>query len=485
MTEWWNNLKAWLSIFWAHADAVPIRIKIMGMVAGTAFLVGGWSIFQVNEVMKQEAERQCHDMSIALASELAVRAQEYVLLNDLLGLTQLLKNAVKNLPDLRYAFVLDNHGEVIAHSFEGGFPLDLLKVEHGISPAVESLAIKTNEGQVWDAVIPILKGEGGLLRAGVSERRSETARLSLLNALMLTTIVVAGLGILFSGLLTWLLTRPLKELVNFTRMLKTRDFSARVTRITDDEIGQLAAAFNEMAAQLEMAERVRQDADAMRSGFLQKVILAQEEERKRIACELHDQTAQSLAFLMLELRILEQAQDQAAINASIGRLRQALTQELNSIRNMAMELRPLVLDDMGVSAAIESYVRRFEEGYGMKIDLYLDGFDGIHLPFYVEIALYRIVQEAMLNVVRHAAASNVTVIIERIENEIRGVVEDNGRGFDVSSLAATHRFGIYGMKERAQLLGGSLSVESEPGQGTMVSFVIPIRQVFAEDARLP
>lgn len=473
----WKQLRRRFASFWFWADSVPIRMKIMGMVAGTAFLVGGWSVFQVNSVMQREAARQCYEMSMALARELSLRSQEYVLLNDVLGLNQLLRNSVRNLPDLRYAFVIDKNGDVVAHSFEGGFPMQLLSIKHDIAVPVEVLPIQTNEGRIWDAISPVLKGDAGFLRLGISEQRSNAARMQLLVALILTTLVVVALGIVFSGLLTWLLTRPLKELIKCTQTLKIGDFSVRARRISDDEIGQLAIAFNEMAAQLENAARIRAEHDAIRRNFLQKVILAQEEERKRIARELHDQIAQSLAFLMLELRILEQAKDQKAMHESIARLRSALTGELEAIRSMAMELRPLVLDEMGLAVALESYVKRFHETYGLKVDMYVHGFEDVRLPFYVETALYRIVQEALLNVVRHARASLVTFIMELVGGEIRGVVEDNGCGFDINVLVSSQRLGIYGMKERTELLGGSLEVESEPGAGTMVSFSIPIQRV--------
>lgn len=141
---------------------------------------------------------------------------------------------------------------------------------------------------------------------------------------------------------------------------------------------------------------------------------------------------------------------------------------------MSVELRPLVLDDMGVGVALENYVERFMGQYDISVEIYIQGLENRRLPSYVETSLFRIVQEAMINIVRHAAASSITIIIELIENEIRGVIEDNGKGFNVAEISYSKRLGIYGMQERALLLGGSLALESEPGQGIMVYFNIPV-----------
>jgi signal transduction histidine kinase len=261
-------------------------------------------------------------------------------------------------------------------------------------------------------------------------------------------------------------------LLNATRILTEGDFSVRAPENSGDEIGQLTSAFNQMAAKLEMAERDRLEREGIRKELLQKTITAQEEERKRIARELHDQVAQSLASLMLELKYLEQTQERRLITESVKRLRSTLVNELEAIHHMAVELRPSVLDDMGITTALEMYADEFMAKYGIKAELYIYGLKDIRLESYIETSLYRIVQEALTNVARHSKADTVTVIIELINGEIRGILEDNGIGFDMVAKTR-NRLGIYGMEERTKLLGGEFKVESEPGQGTMVTFTIP------------
>jgi signal transduction histidine kinase len=467
-----THLSSRLSFFWKMADAVPLNLKIIGMVAGTAILIGTLTTFQVYRAMEQESSRQLREMSRSIARELAARSQEYILLNDMFGLTRMLKDAVKNLPDLRYAFIVSPNKEVLAHTFEGGFPLDILRVEHDTQAGVETKMLQTNEGLILDSSAPILNGDIGVVRVGVSGRGSEYAITRLIKALVFTTLGVIVLGISFSGLLTWVITRPVMTLLNATRILTEGDFSVRAPENSGDEIGQLTSAFNQMAAELEMAERDRLEREGIRKELLQKTITAQEEERKRIARELHDQVAQSLASLMLELKYLEQTQERRLITESVKRLRSTLVNELEAIHHMAVELRPSVLDDMGITTALEMYADEFMAKYGIKAELYIYGLKDIRLESYIETSLYRIVQEALTNVARHSKADTVTVIIELINGEIRGILEDNGIGFDMVAKTR-NRLGIYGMEERTKLLGGEFKVESEPGQGTMVTFTIP------------
>ncbi len=469
-----------LHLVWAVANSLPMAVKIMGMVLGTALLIGVITIYQVRRVTTQETYAQMRDKSCTIAREFASSSTESILWNDLFGLTRSMKEAVDIRPDLRYLFILSPHNEVIAHTFNGGFPLDLLEVDGKKPPAPgggtgKAVLIQTNEGQVWDCPAPILNGELGVVRAGVSLARSKNVIDSLVLSIISAIVAVAILGLIMSAFLTWVLTRPVQSLVRATKAIRQGDYSVRLEKATPDEIGELVMAFNDMAAQMERAEEERMDKEALRREYLHKIITVQEEERRRIARELHDQVGQALASLRLDLRLIETAPDQTSLRQRIERFRNTVGHEMESIHAMALALRPPVLDDMGLVPALEQQIDSLREQHGLSIDFLHFGLEEVRLDTALETAVYRILQEALTNVIRHSGASNVTVLLEVTHGEIRGVIEDDGQGFDGSASKAD-RVGIYGMVERATLLGGSLVLESEPGEGVMVAFNIPITE---------
>ena len=206
------------------------------------------------------------------------------------------------------------------------------------------------------------------------------------------------------------------------------------------------------------------------------MIAAQEDERKRIARELHDSTGQSLTSLLLGLRRLEEAAELETLRDRVDDLREIVSASLDEVRRLAWELRPSVLDDMGLVAALQRYVTDYRERHGVAADFLTHGLDGKRLPPEVETTIYRIVQEALTNVVRHARAQNVSVMIDRRERKVLLVIEDDGVGFDPAQMVDGPRphLGLYGMRERAELLGGKFTVESSAGQGTTLFVDLPI-----------
>ena len=200
---------------------------------------------------------------------------------------------------------------------------------------------------------------------------------------------------------------------------------------------------------------------------------AQEEERRRISRELHDETSQSITSLMLGLRSVEEADSPEALHRHVQILRERLLTALDSVHQMARRLRPLALDDLGLPTALRRHVWELVDQTGLDIDLEVDGLGEERLAPDIETAVYRIVQEALANAIRHARPAQVSVVVERQAGEVIAMVEDDGTGFDVSAAAGTARLGLSGMKERAHLVGGTLTVESGPGNGTTVCLRIP------------
>jgi signal transduction histidine kinase len=218
--------------------------------------------------------------------------------------------------------------------------------------------------------------------------------------------------------------------------------------------------------------------ERVRGQLLEKIIGAQEDERKRIARELHDDTGQAITSLMVGLRAASDSCEPAA-RTQFAALREIAAQTLESVKRMARELRPALLDDLGLAAALERYVSGYRANTGLNTDLQVTGFGQAgRLPAEVELTTYRIIQEALTNVVKHAQAHSVSIVVERKPRSLVAIVEDDGRGFDVRSiLAATQeegRLGLYGMRERAELIGGRLQLESTPGSGSSVFVEVPL-----------
>ena len=451
----------------------------MGMVVGTALLIALLTALQVRRTMTDEIFRQLRERSCSTAREFASRAPEYVLVNDLFGLTRLFKDAVSNRRDLRYAFLVSPKGEVLAHSFTGGFPMELLSVKTPLPKGEGSAAVRlvTDEGVVWDCSARVMHGLLGRVRVGISTERARNTIDALVRSMVFTIGVVAAAGLLFSALLTWLLTRPIAQLAEASARIRGGDYDIHLETCCTDEVGELVDAFNEMALQLAEADRVRREQERLRKEYLRKIIEAQEEERRRVARELHDQVAQALVALQLDLRLIERAGEPEAMKERLQRLRKTIAYEMEAIHQMALALRPPVLDDMGLNAALEHYIQEFSARNGISVDFMALGLEEGRLESYIETAVYRIVQEALTNIARHAQARNVTVILELTDDgEIRGVIEDDGRGFDAEAPRRT-QMGLYGMEERVRLLGGEFSIQSRVGEGTLVSFAIPVKGV--------
>lgn len=207
-----------------------------------------------------------------------------------------------------------------------------------------------------------------------------------------------------------------------------------------------------------------------------QVLTAQEEERKRIAREMHDDTAQALTSVLVRLRLLERSAEDERLRAGLTELRDITGAALEGVRRLAIDLRPPMLDDLGLEAALRSYVQDFSRRWPTGAT-FTSGRVG-RVPPDVELVLYRIVQEALSNVARHANASQALVRLTRRGRALRMVIEDDGCGFDVDAVRGSREsgLGLFGMEERLALVGGSLRVESAVGRGTRVIAEVPLPQ---------
>jgi signal transduction histidine kinase len=219
-------------------------------------------------------------------------------------------------------------------------------------------------------------------------------------------------------------------------------------------------------------QQVRTGRERLRA-LSRRLVEIQETERRYIARELHDEAGQALTSLMVGLRLLErQAHRREAVIAGVEELMQMVDGVIDNLHRLSMHLRPAALDHLGLVAALRQYAEAISGQHGLTLEFEAVGL-AERLPPDMEASVHRIVQEALTNVVRHAQATRVDVLLERRGDKLVVLVEDNGVGFDPATVYESGRLGVFGMRERTEMLGGTLTVESSPGAGTTLLLEIP------------
>ena len=231
----------------------------------------------------------------------------------------------------------------------------------------------------------------------------------------------------------------------------------------DEEIVTLLAA--QAAVAIENAGSVQRDA-------LRRAVQAQEAERKRLARELHDETGQALTSILLGLAAVESSKTAEEAHAAAADLRGLVVETLQSVRRLAVELRPSALDDFGLEPALRRLGETVREGGTLDVQVETR-LGAVRLPADVETALYRIVQEALTNAVKHAGANHVSVVVTRKATGVQVMIEDDGSGFDPAARS-TGGLGLLGMRERVELLDGTLAIDTSPGAGTTLIVELPL-----------
>jgi PAS domain S-box-containing protein len=268
------------------------------------------------------------------------------------------------------------------------------------------------------------------------------------------------------------------------RLVETGRFHGELTHRRQDgkriHIESRAAAFFDKAGKRLGYVSVNRDITERRyaeetiRALLSDVMTAQEEERRRIARELHDETAQTLTSLLIGLKAVEGSQSLGQAQGAAGALRSLVVDALEGVQRMARGLRPSVLDDLGLEEALERLSGEVARANPFGVEVHVTGPRVPRLPEALESALYRVAQEALMNVTKHAGPSRVSVLLHRTPRVVRLVVEDDGKGFDSSVAHSDRQLGLVGMRERAHLIGGAMTIESSAGRGTTICVSVPL-----------
>jgi signal transduction histidine kinase len=235
-----------------------------------------------------------------------------------------------------------------------------------------------------------------------------------------------------------------------------------------------------MAIITDLTERKR--AESTRLELMKRLLSVEDEERRRIARELHDETGQSLTALLVGLKVIEQQTEREDVREAVERLRAVAAQTVDNVGRLARGLHPSVLDDLGLLAAARRYVTDYAKGHGLLVEFKSEGLGTRRLPSLIQTTMYRILQEGLTNVARHARAARVELELRLDGGVLELRIQDDGIGFDPATAeAARTGLGLHGMGERVALLGGTIEIRSAPGKGTTVHARVPVSLEPAEE----
>ena len=285
----------------------------------------------------------------------------------------------------------------------------------------------------------------------------------------LVGFIIAGLlaSVAINFALLKLAFMPLTRLRETMQQVQVgeRGTRAPVTGL-DPDADQLALSFNKMLEALD-------DVSKSRAG---QILEAQEQERKRIARELHDETSQVLTSLLISLALIEESVTSEEARGRVADTRTLAHQTLRAVRNLSIDLRPSALDDLGLLPALRWYIKEYQQKCGVEVEMTATGLKE-RLPADHETAIYRVIQESLTNTAKHAQARKAWVNIKQDGGTVRIAIRDNGRGFDAPAVLRTpwqdRGLGLAGMQERVLLLNGTIKIESSPGSGTRIEVAVP------------
>ncbi|MEW5719787.1 MAG: HAMP domain-containing protein, partial [Chloroflexota bacterium] len=337
---------------------------------------------------------------------------------------------------------------------------------------------------------------------GIVVQQHEREAFAYSETLQRNLLILGAIALSITLIIAWLLTRsvvnPIHTLIAACQRITAGDLTQPIPRVGGAEVSILARSFDRMRERLneslheiqewnlELEHRVEQrsreldGAEQGRRELLRKLVVAQEEERRGLARELHDETSQALTALVvgLETATTAPAASVAEMKDRLIPIKEMATEMLREIQRIIHDLRPAILDDLGFVQAIDWYAEHRLKPAGIQTVLEIVGAEK-RLSSEVETVVFRIAQEAINNIARHARAENVSITLDFSDAFIALEVEDDGQGFDVAAVAARAKtspsFGLPGIRERAALFGGTAAIESRLGQGTRVAVKIPLK----------
>ena len=338
---------------------LSIHHRILAMALSIILLLSLATGLIVWDSLDDILSQQLQKRGAEIAAHVALAGGNYILMEDLYTLYELAAQTAASSEDVRYILIIDSNRRLLTHTFHGGIPRGLLD-DAPDATQQKNTVFNSNEGLIHDIAVPIENGAVGYVRVGMTEQYARNTMNQHIRDALITILVICALAVFLSSRISARITQPVGNLAEVAESITQGNLDIRANISDKGEVGRLATAFNEMTASLIKASADKElllaelrDKEQLRDTLITKLMTAQEDERKRISRELHDETSQALTSLMLTMRVLSEDAPNQEQKEALLVARDVAADILREVRDLAIELRPPLLDDLGLVAAIE------------------------------------------------------------------------------------------------------------------------------------
>lgn len=463
------------------------NLLIVGAICLCGILMGCIFMYTTKVMLGQELDKYGKDTILALN----IAINNDVLLDNKFAIYEQLVDTLNQNEQIRYIIVTSPEGKIISSTFIKGFPVGLPMYREKKSEFEDDLfdvvVFDSNEGNIREYMYTPNNNIIGSIRIGIKENvMLEIMKEKFLQIILTIFIICIGSSIL-ATYYAWHFLQPIEILSKAVKEISKGNYNISVNRIGNDELGYLMQIFNNMARRLGKKEKENsyllaelRKKEEHNSLLMAQLFRAQEDERQRLSQELHDGTSQTMVSILTYLRILHQMLTTAEQKEFLGQIRELTSQTLESIRALAVNLHPPMLKDLGLIVAIEKFLDMVQQTSStIKINFEHEG-DFSTLSDMLALVCYRIIQEGITNIVKHAQATQATVKIIYTKTKIDLEIIDDGIGFNEETAQRAklnHHLGLRSMQKRIELLQGEFEIISKMNEGTIIKIVIPVENI--------
>lgn len=463
------------------------NLLIVGAICLCGILMGCIFMYTTKVMLRQELDQYGKDTILALN----IAINNDVLLDNKFAIYEQLVDTLHQNEQIKYIIVTSPEGKIISSTFVKGFPVGLPvyreKSQEYENELFDIVVYDSNEGNIREYMYTPNNNIIGSIRVGLKESIMLEIMKEKFIQIILTIFIICVVSSILATYYAWHFLQPIEILSKAVKEISKGNYDISVDRIGNDELGYLMQIFNNMARRLSKKERENtyllselRKKEEHNSLLMAQLFRAQEDERQRISQELHDGTSQTMVSILTYLRILHDKLTTKEQKDFLAGIRELISQTLDSIRALAVNLHPPLLKDLGLIVAIEKFLDMVQQtSTDIKIKFEYQG-DFSKLPDMLALVCYRIIQEGITNIVKHAQATQATVKIIYTKTKIDLEIIDDGIGFNEETAQRAklnHHLGLRSMQKRIELLQGKFEIISKLNKGTIIKITIPIENI--------